>query len=91
MFEPHECSKSKGSCRNSKYTCKRKLVNLKKKSALFTEALMIFKLMNLHNTPCFFLTKPQDMSYKRNKNLNEMITSLLIKESINYADMQKDF
>ena len=63
---------------------------LEKKTASFTEALMIFKFMKLHNIPWVFFTKPQDVSFKRNKNLNEMITSLLIKVSINYADMQKD-
>ena len=63
---------------------------LEKISASFTKALMIFKLMNLHNTPWGFFMKPQDVSYKRNKNLNERITSLLIKVSINYADMQED-
>ena len=63
---------------------------LEKKFASFTEAFMIFKFMKLHNIPWGFFTKPQDVSFKRNKNLNEMITSLLIKVSINYADMQKD-
>ena len=49
--------------------------------------------MKLHNTPLgffVFFTKPQYVSYKRNyRNLNEMITSLHIKLSIDYADMQK--
>ena len=52
---------------------------------------MIFKSMKLHNMPLVFVfTKPQYVSYKLNRNLNETITSLLIKVSTDYADMQKD-
>ena len=64
---------------------------LEKKFASFTEAFIIFKFMKLHNIPWVFFTKPQDVSYKRNKNLNEMITSLLICKKTNnddgFADM----
>ena len=52
MFEHHECSQS------THVVIRDILVNefseLEKISASFTEALMIFKLMNLHNTPWFF-------------------------------------
>ena len=40
-----------------------------------------------HNTQLFFFTKPQYVLYKRNRNLNEMITSLVIKVFTDYADM----
>ena len=49
---------------------------------------MILKSMKLHNTLLFFVLfkKPQYVSHKRNRYLNETITSLLIKVSTDYAD-----
>ena len=37
-----------------------------------------------------FFTNPKYELYKRNRNLNETITSLLIKVCTDYADMQED-
>ena len=52
---------------------------------------MIFKLMKLHNTPMvFFFYEAPVCVYKRDRNLNELITSLFIRVSTDYADMQKD-
>ena len=59
---------------------------LKKKSSF--NDLQINEITQYALVFCLF-KKPQHVSYKRNRNLNETITSLFKKVSSDYEDMQK--